>query len=179
MYIHNWYHSNVSSILLCTWTQVTIYMAHSPCFFLSPCQFPFVSPCFHFNPLLLTWNPPSCDRIRPPRSQVACKLTSPVPTLSPNPPPSKFPEPQLPSATLRQPQEKSCIFYPERYRLFHVHRVPANLLIAKFRAILEWENAKSKNILEQRCSYSLNFFPTNWYLYPRIKNGPSERNYNI
>ncbi len=46
-------------------------------------------PCslyFLFNPLLLTWNPPSCDRIRPPRSQVACKLTPPCPTLSPNSP---------------------------------------------------------------------------------------------
>jgi hypothetical protein len=33
MYIHNWYHSNVSSILLYTQIQVTIYMAHSPYFF--------------------------------------------------------------------------------------------------------------------------------------------------
>ncbi len=54
-----------------------------------------------FYPLLLTWNPPSCDRNRPPRSQVACKLTLPCPTPHPNPPPSKFPEPQLPSASLR------------------------------------------------------------------------------
>jgi hypothetical protein len=45
--------------------------------------------------LFITWNPPSCDRIRPPRSQVACKLTSPAPNLSPNPPPSKFREPQF------------------------------------------------------------------------------------
>ncbi len=39
------------------------------------------------NPLSLTWNPPCCDRIRPPRSQVACKLTSPFSTLSPTLPP--------------------------------------------------------------------------------------------
>ncbi len=81
-------------------------MAHSPCF-LPPIADP---PLFSF---LLTWNPPSCDRIRPPRSRVACKLTSPVPTLSPNPPPSKFPEPQSPSASLRRPQEQSGVFCPE------------------------------------------------------------------
>ncbi len=33
MYVHNWYHSNVSSIHLYTWTQFTIHMAQSPCFF--------------------------------------------------------------------------------------------------------------------------------------------------
>jgi hypothetical protein len=91
-----------------------MYMAHSPCFFPSPCWLPLPSLCSPFNPLLLTWNPPSCDRIRPPRSQVACKLTSLAPTLSPNPPPSKFPEPQLPRASLRRPQEQSGIFCPEQ-----------------------------------------------------------------
>jgi hypothetical protein len=85
-------------------------MAHSPCFF-SPCRSPFVPPS---GPSSLTWNSPSCDRIRPPRSQVACKLTSPVPTLYPNPPPSKFPEPQMPSALLRRPQEQSGVFCPEQ-----------------------------------------------------------------
>ncbi len=80
-------------------------MAHSPCFFpLAPLS----------NPLLLTWNPPSCDRIRSPRSQVACKLTSPFPTLSPNPPPSKFPEPRIPSASLGRPQDESGIFCSEQ-----------------------------------------------------------------
>ncbi len=49
MYIHNWHHSNVSSILLCTRTQITIYMAHSPCFFFSPCWFSFVSLCSPFT----------------------------------------------------------------------------------------------------------------------------------
>jgi hypothetical protein len=63
---------------------------------------PFVSPS---GPFLLTWNPPSCDRIRPPQSQVACKLTTPVPTPTPTLPPSKIPEPQLPRALLRRPQE--------------------------------------------------------------------------
>jgi hypothetical protein len=43
------------------------------------------------NPLYLLGNPPSCDRIRPPRSQVACKLTSPFSSLSPVPPPLQIP----------------------------------------------------------------------------------------
>jgi hypothetical protein len=52
---------------------IHIYTAHSPCFFF-PLLIPFCSP---FYPSLLTWNHPCCDRIRPPRSQVARKLTSP------------------------------------------------------------------------------------------------------
>ncbi len=61
------------------------------------------SPCFNLPlltllcspllPFLLTWNPPSCDRIHPPRSQVACELASPFPPFFPTPPPSKFPGP--------------------------------------------------------------------------------------
>jgi hypothetical protein len=85
-------------------------MAHSPCLNLPL----LLSPSSPLYPLLLTWNPPSCDRNRPPRSQVACKLTLPCPTLHPNPPPSKFPEPQLPSASLRRPQEYSGFFCPEQ-----------------------------------------------------------------
>jgi hypothetical protein len=62
---------------------VQLYMARSPCFYL-PLLIPLCLPlCSPFGPLLLTWNPPSCDRIRPPRSQVACKLTPLDPTLSP------------------------------------------------------------------------------------------------
>jgi hypothetical protein len=118
MQIYNWYHSIVSSIpyihrhrLQCTTIHGTFPLllpplADSP---LSPFSTPF----------LLTWNPPSCDKIRPPRSQVACKLTSPVPTLSPNPPPSKFPEPQLPSASIRRPQEESGVFCQEQYKLLY------------------------------------------------------------
>ncbi len=80
-----------------------------PLLFISPCRFPFAPLS---NPSLLTWNPPCCDRIRPPRSQVTCKLTSPFSTLSPIPPPSKFPESRLPSASLWRPQD-SGIFCPE------------------------------------------------------------------
>ncbi len=45
------------------------------------------------NPLYLLGNPPSCDRIRPPWSQVACKLTSPFSALSQSlpPPNSQYP----------------------------------------------------------------------------------------
>ncbi len=71
----------------------TDYNIHGafPLLFLLPLLTP---PCLPFHPLLLTWNPPSCDRIRSPRSQVACKLTSPVPTLYSNPP---FPNSQNPN----------------------------------------------------------------------------------
>jgi hypothetical protein len=49
-------------------------MVHSPCFYL-PLPIP-LPPCLY--PLILTWNPPSCDRNRPPQSQVDCKLTPPI-----------------------------------------------------------------------------------------------------
>ncbi len=65
-------------------------MARSPCFLL-----PMLIP---FCPLsllpLLTWNPPSCDRIRPPRSQVTRKLTSAFSTL-PMPSPLQIPSTQV------------------------------------------------------------------------------------
>jgi hypothetical protein len=73
------------------------YTWRIPLAFISPCQFPFSTPLY---PLLLTWNPPSCDRNRPPRSQVA--------------PLSKFPEPQLPRISLRRPREYSGFFCPEQ-----------------------------------------------------------------
>jgi hypothetical protein len=90
----------------------TDYNIHGaiPLLFISPCWFPFAPPS---NSLYLLGNPPSCDRIRPPWSQVACKLTSPFSTLSPIPPPSKFPEPRLLSASLWRPQESS-FFCPEQ-----------------------------------------------------------------
>jgi hypothetical protein len=116
MYMHNWYHSNVSGILYIYGHRLQCTTIHGAFpLLLSPLgDSPLPPLCSPFNPLLLTWNPPSCDRIRPPQSQVAYKLTSPVPTLSPNPPPSKFPEPQLPSASLRRPQEESGVFCPEQ-----------------------------------------------------------------
>ncbi len=94
----------------------TDYNIHGaiPLLFISPCWIPFAPLS---NPLHLLGNPPSCDRIRPPWSQVAFKLTSPFPTLSPIPPPSKFPEPRLSSASLWRPQE-SGIFCPEQIQQY-------------------------------------------------------------
>ncbi len=76
-------------------TQFTMYNYtwRIPLTFISPCQFPFSPPVY---PLLLTWNPPSCDRNRPPRSQVACKLTPPL--SHPSPKPSPFQIPRTPTA---------------------------------------------------------------------------------
>jgi hypothetical protein len=93
VYIHNWYHSNVSGILCMYGHRLQCTIIHGAfLLLLSPLADSPSSPlCSPFNPLLLTWNPPSCDRIRPPRSQVACKLTSPVPTLSPKPSPLQIP----------------------------------------------------------------------------------------
>ncbi len=75
---------------LYTRTQITIYMAHSPCF-LSPLA---DSPLLPFPiPLYLLGNPPSCDRIRPPWSPIACKLNSPFPFPCSYTPNSKIPTP--------------------------------------------------------------------------------------
>jgi hypothetical protein len=84
-------------------------MAHSPCFTL-----PLLVSSLY--PLLLTWNPPSCDRNRPPQSQVACKLTPLVPHLAPVPSPPKFqpllgfpgPNVHLIRVTLRTQPSCSC-----------------------------------------------------------------------
>ncbi len=94
MYMHNWCHSIVSGILYIHRHNynVQLYMAHSPCF-ISPCRFPFVSPFAPFYYL----EPSCCHRIRPPWSQVACKLTSPVPTLCPTLPPPNSQNPNCPA----------------------------------------------------------------------------------
>jgi hypothetical protein len=99
MHIYNWYHSNTTGIhlhrriqIVCTW--------RIPLALLSPLA-PLVP---LFRSLSLTWNPPCCDRIRPPRSQVACKLTSPFSTLSSTLPPPNSQNPgyqRLTKTTLR------------------------------------------------------------------------------
>jgi hypothetical protein len=63
-------------------------MALSPCFLLPLADF--LLPPFLF--LLLTWNPPCCNRIRPSWSQVARELISPFPSL-PIPSPFQNPDP--------------------------------------------------------------------------------------
>jgi hypothetical protein len=85
MHIYNWYHSNVTGIpyihehrLRYTWRNP---LANS-------LLLPFLTP------LYLLGNPPSCDRIRPPWSPVACKLNSPFPSPCPYTPSSKIPTPR-------------------------------------------------------------------------------------
>jgi hypothetical protein len=72
--------------------RITVYTAHGafPLLYL-PLLFPLAPLSV---PLSLTWNPPCCDRIRPPRSQVACKLT---PLDPPSPQPSPFRIPRTPN----------------------------------------------------------------------------------
>ncbi len=78
--IYNWYLSSLNHSIY-TRTRVTIYIYtwRTPLAFNLPLPLPLSSP---FYPLLLTWNPPSCDRNRPPRSQAACKLTLPSPSFT-------------------------------------------------------------------------------------------------
>jgi hypothetical protein len=62
MHIYNWYHSITASILPYTRNEID-------------CMYTIIPLAPLFNPSQLTWNPPCCDRIRPPRSQVARELT--------------------------------------------------------------------------------------------------------
>jgi hypothetical protein len=89
MYIHDWYQSTSQSFLYVHEYSLQ-YTWRIPLAFSLPLLISLCFPLLPFYPLVLTWNPPSCDRIRPPRSQ-ACKLTSPVPTLSPKPSPLQIP----------------------------------------------------------------------------------------
>ncbi len=91
MHIYNWYHSNITGIHYVHEYRLR-YTRRNPLAFISPCRFPFAPLS---NPPLLTWNPLRCDRIRPPWSQVACKLTSPSSTLSPIPPHLQIPRTQV------------------------------------------------------------------------------------
>ncbi len=65
------------------------YIRRYPLVFYFPLLIPL---CFPFLSPLLTWNPPCCDRIRPPWSQVARKLIYPFPSL-PIPSPFRNPDP--------------------------------------------------------------------------------------
>jgi hypothetical protein len=82
MQIYNWYHSNITDMHYVHEYRLQ-YTWHNPLASLLPFSpFPFAP---HSSPLL-TWNPPCCDRIRPPRSQVARKLIFPFPPLVHIPP---------------------------------------------------------------------------------------------
>jgi hypothetical protein len=79
IYIHmyNWQSfRHLHTIIMYTFSLI-IHVALSPCSF-SPYWFPFAP--LSQSPLL-TWNPPCCDRIRLPWSQVAHKLISSFPSL--------------------------------------------------------------------------------------------------
>jgi hypothetical protein len=100
--MHNWYHSIIARILICTQDE-TCYI-HGR--FLAP-PVP-LAPVVPLAPLVslvpldtLTWNPPCCDRIRPPRPPVARELTlcpfvqpSWLSTQNPDPP-RGFPDPNM------------------------------------------------------------------------------------
>jgi hypothetical protein len=90
MHIYNWHHSSITGIHYVHEYRPQ-YTWRNPLVFLSPLLNPLCSP---FESPLLTWNLPCCDRIRPPWSQVACKLTSPYSTLSPTPTPLQNPRTQ-------------------------------------------------------------------------------------
>ena len=79
--------------------QLHIYMAWfllpSSRFPLAPLAIPLLLPLV---PLSTYLAPSSCDRNRPPPSQVACKLTLFAPPFTHCPALPGFPEPQLPSA---------------------------------------------------------------------------------
>ncbi len=94
MHIYNWYHSITASIHLCIRTQI-IYTWHiSPRLYYLPLLLAFFCSLFAPSaPLLLTWNPPCCDRIRPRCPQVARNLTLPFPSPGSYAPHSKIPTP--------------------------------------------------------------------------------------
>jgi hypothetical protein len=65
---------NVQSFT-CTYNTIIYIHGAIPLVSLSPCWFPFCSPLFLFVSPSTYLAPSSCDRNRPPPSQVACKLT--------------------------------------------------------------------------------------------------------
>ncbi len=136
-----------------------------PLLFFSPCWIPFAPPS---NPLHLLGNPPSCDRIRSPWSQVACKLTSLFSTLSPIPPPSKFPEPRLLIASLWRPQE-SGFFCPEQFRLLHYpNAFSAEDLLPVVILHAFYFHSFTLSFLHYTASSRPPFSPLNHHVYPHV-----------
>ncbi len=81
-----------------------------------------------FSPLQLTWNPPCCDRIRPPRSQVALKLTPLFPSSGSYAPlpkiltPQGFPDPNIHSLERHcEPNPQSSLTSPSPWHLTLFH----------------------------------------------------------
>ncbi len=89
MHIYNWYHSDVTGIRY-VHEYVTMYYRAISLAFCFPFSHSLLLP---IRLSLLTWNPPCCDRIRPPHSQVARKLIFSFPSPYPYTPHSKIPTP--------------------------------------------------------------------------------------
>ncbi len=116
MQIYNWYHSNVSGIPYVHGHRLQCYNYtwRIPLAFISPCcsplspLAPLLAPFYLLGTLLAVTGSVHLSL------RLLVNWPPPVPTLCPNPPPSKFPEPQLPSASQRRPQVESGVFCPEQ-----------------------------------------------------------------
>jgi hypothetical protein len=173
MYTYNWYHS--TTIIHYVYEQdkylhciVNPFALCSPFFLI-----PFCSPS-------LTWNPPCCDRIRPPRSQVACKLTlHPLlifPTLNIYPPISLSPDCPLVSSQLgresswRGPNTDWDERYSESTRrgLEQPTALYGPLIISKPWPVFRWSSVVLKVSFDMRGDMKLfhcNFLVTARYFY--------------
>ncbi len=80
---------------------------------------------------LLTWNPPCCDRIRPPRSQVARKLIFPFPPLAHIPLIPKSRPPGVSQIQIYGGRQKFCA-RPPKTMFFKMPITRATDKIAKF-----------------------------------------------
>ncbi len=107
-------------------------MAHFPC---SPCWFPLLPllfPWLPFVPLSTYLAPSSCDRNRPPPSQVACKLTLFAPPFTQLSHPFQFPRTptaQRPTTTTLGPF-RSCYteqLYIYNLEILYAHCVSINV----------------------------------------------------
>jgi hypothetical protein len=92
-----------------------MYMAQ---FLFPPCSplLPFAPLAPHCSPFTYL-APSSCDRNRPPPSQVNYKLTPFAPSFTHCPAPPCSPEPQLPNAWKRRPWDQSALAMRNKYSL--------------------------------------------------------------
>jgi hypothetical protein len=93
MHMYNWYHSITTGIHYIHEHRFDVHGTFPLLYCLPLLLAFFCSLLPPFVPLLLTWNPSCCDRICPPRSQVARKLNFPFPSPGSYTPHSKIPTP--------------------------------------------------------------------------------------